>query len=98
MNGEAPISYAHHRFPSEVICHAVWLNVRFTLSYRDVEDLLTVRRWILKFGPAVAACGRVPALSVVEGPMATMRRAPVGVGRGFADPSTLPSAPASLAA
>ncbi len=59
-----PISYARHRFPSEVICHAVWLYLRFTLSYRDVEDLLaarglgvsyeTVRRWVLKFGPAVA--------------------------------------------
>ena len=59
-----PISYARHRFPSEVICHAVWLYLRFTLSYRDVEDLLaarglgvsyeTIRRWILKFGPAVA--------------------------------------------
>jgi putative transposase len=59
-----PISYARHRFPSEVICHAVWLYLRFTLSYRDVEDLLaarglgvsyeTIRRWVLKFGPAVA--------------------------------------------
>jgi transposase-like protein len=59
-----PISYARHRFPSEVICHAVWVYLRFTLSYRDVEDLLaarglgvsheTIRRWVLKFGPAVA--------------------------------------------
>jgi transposase-like protein len=38
-----PISYARHRFPSEVICHAVWLYLRFTLSYRDVEDLLAAR-------------------------------------------------------
>ena len=59
-----PISYARHRFPPEVIRHAVWLYLRFTLSYRDVEDLpvergLTVsneliRRWVLKFGPVVA--------------------------------------------
>src|ERR1700687_724214 len=59
-----PISYVRHRFPPDIICHAVWLNLRFTLSYRDVEDLLaarglgvnyeTVRRWVLKFGPAVA--------------------------------------------
>ncbi len=59
-----PISYARHRFPPVVIQHAVWLYVRFTLSFRDVEDLLaergldvsyeTVRRWVLKFGPAVA--------------------------------------------
>jgi putative transposase len=48
----------------EIIRHAVWLYVRFTLSYRDVEDLLaergldvsyeTVRRWVLKFGPLFA--------------------------------------------
>jgi transposase-like protein len=55
-----PISYARHRFPPVVIRHAVWLYLRFTLSYRDVEDLLaerglevtneTIRRWVLKFG------------------------------------------------
>jgi putative transposase len=59
-----PISFARHQFPAEVIRHAVWLYLRFTLSYRDVEELLaerglevsyeTVRRWALKFGPAFA--------------------------------------------
>src|SRR5918998_6233092 len=59
-----PISYARHRFPPEIIQHAVWLYVRFTLSYRDVEELLaergldvsyeTIRRWVLKFGPVFA--------------------------------------------
>ena len=59
-----PISYARHRYPPVVIQHAVWLYLRFTLSFRDVEDLLaergldisyeTVRRWVLKFGPAIA--------------------------------------------
>ena len=34
------LSYRGHRFPSVVIQHAVWLYLRFTLSYRDVEDLL----------------------------------------------------------
>src|SRR5580698_8613552 len=58
------ISFARHQFPPAIIRHAVWLYVRFTLSYRDVEDLLaergldvsyeTVRRWVLKFGPLVA--------------------------------------------
>ena len=58
------ISFARYEFPPEVIRHAVWLYVRFTLSYRDVEDLLaergldvsyeTVRRWVLKFGPLFA--------------------------------------------
>ena len=38
-----PISYARHRFPPDVIQHAVWLYLRFTLSYRDVEDLLAER-------------------------------------------------------
>jgi hypothetical protein len=34
-----PISYARHQFLSGVIRHAVWLYLRFTLSYRDVELL-----------------------------------------------------------
>ncbi len=34
------ISYARHRFPPSIIQHAVWLYLRFTLSYRDIEDLL----------------------------------------------------------
>ena len=38
-----PISYARHQFPPEVIRHAVWLYLGFTLSYRDVEELLAAR-------------------------------------------------------
>jgi putative transposase len=38
-----PISYARHKFPPAVIQHAVWVYLRFTLSYRDVEDLLAER-------------------------------------------------------
>jgi hypothetical protein len=59
-----PLCYRRHRFPPEIIQHAIWLYLRFTLSYRDVEELLaergldisyeTVRRWVLKFGPAIA--------------------------------------------
>src|SRR5215207_9524941 len=59
-----PISYARHPFPAEIIRHAVWLYLRFTLSSRDVEELLaergldvsyeTIRRWVLKFGPQFA--------------------------------------------
>jgi len=47
-----------------IIQHAVWLYMRFTLSYRDVEKLFaergldisygTVRCWVLKFGPMIA--------------------------------------------
>src|SRR5437764_118955 len=60
----APISYHRHRFPPAVIQHAIWLYLRFTLSYRDVEELLaqrgfdvsyeSVRSWVLKFGPLIA--------------------------------------------
>ena len=60
----AEISYRRHRFPPVIIQHAVWLYLRFTLSYRDVEELLaergldisyeTVRSWVLKFGPVIA--------------------------------------------
>lgn len=60
-----PLSFKRHRFPPEIICHAVWLYFRFTMSLRDVEDLLaergidvtyeTVRCWANKFGPAIAA-------------------------------------------
>jgi transposase-like protein len=58
------LSYCRHRFPPVVIQHAIWLYLRFTLSYRDAEELLaergvdvsyeTVRRWVLKFGPGIA--------------------------------------------
>src|SRR5438270_4636489 len=58
------LSYRRHRFPPPIIQHAIWLDLRFTLSYRDVEELLaerglevsyeTVRRWVLKFGATVA--------------------------------------------
>jgi putative transposase len=36
----AKISYGRHRFPPLIIQHAVWHYLRFTLSYRDVEELL----------------------------------------------------------
>ena len=41
--GVRRISYARHRFPPVIVQHAVWLYLRFTLSYRDVEDLLAER-------------------------------------------------------
>jgi len=39
----AEISYRRHRFPPVISQHAVWLYLRFTLSYRDVEELLAER-------------------------------------------------------
>src|SRR5258707_14767594 len=59
------ISYSGYRFPAEIIQQAIWLYLRFTLSLRDVEDLLaergitvsyeSIRRWINHFGPMIAA-------------------------------------------
>ena len=56
--------YLRHRFPPDIISHAVWLYYRYCLSFRDVEDLLaargiivsyeTVRQWCIKFGPDYA--------------------------------------------
>ncbi len=58
----APISYKRHRFPHEIIAHAVWLYHRFSLSLREAEAVLlergitlsyeTIRKWGIKFGPA----------------------------------------------
>jgi putative transposase len=58
------ISYVGYRFPPEIIHRAIWFYLRFTLSLRDVEDLLaergvavsyeTVRRWVNHFGPMIA--------------------------------------------
>ncbi|MDP9311580.1 MAG: IS6 family transposase [Chloroflexota bacterium] len=57
-------SYNRHRYPAEIISYTLWLYYRFSLSFRDVEELLaargvmlsyeTVRRWTLKFGQQYA--------------------------------------------
>ena len=56
--------YSGYRFPPEIISHAVWLYHRFSLSFRDVEELLaergvvvtyeTIRQWCQRFGPLYA--------------------------------------------
>ncbi len=56
--------YPRYRFPPAIISHAVWLYYRFTLSFRDVEDLLaqrgvtvsdeSIRHWCDTFGAAYA--------------------------------------------
>jgi putative transposase len=60
----APTKYKNHRFPVEIISHAVWLYFRFCLSFRDVEELLCERgikvtyeaicKWCRKFGQPYA--------------------------------------------
>ena len=59
------VSYKGHRYPAEIIAHCVWLNHRFPLSFREVEELMlvrgvivtyeTIRQWCAKFGPVYAA-------------------------------------------
>ena len=59
------LSFKSHRFPADIIRHSIRLYARFTLSFRDVEEMLadrgldvsyeTVRRWFLKFGSVIAA-------------------------------------------
>ncbi len=59
MTPQSP-TYHGHRFPAEIIGHAVWLHHVFSLSLRDVELILaergvavsheSVRQWCLKFG------------------------------------------------
>ena len=61
---KSEVSYRRHRFPRDVIALAVWLNYRFPLSLRMVEEMLasrgvevtyeTVRHWASKFGQAIA--------------------------------------------
>jgi putative transposase len=57
-------TYKRHRFPPDIISHAVWLYYRFNLSHRDIEDLLaergiavsreSIRLWCIKFGALYA--------------------------------------------
>jgi len=57
--------YKHHRYPKAIILQAVYFKLRFTLSYRDVEELLkirgvkvdhsTIQRWLFKFTPDIEA-------------------------------------------
>ncbi len=59
------LSFKCYRFPPDIIRHAIWLYARFTLSFRDVKEMLaergldvtyeTIRRWFLKFGTVIAA-------------------------------------------
>jgi hypothetical protein len=50
------LSYRRHRFPPVVIQHAVWLYLRFTLSYRDVEELLVEVGSTSPMKPSGAGC------------------------------------------
>jgi putative transposase len=55
-------------FPKDVILQAVYFKLRFSLSYRDVEELLstrgvavdhaTIQRWVFKFTPLIEVAFR----------------------------------------
>lgn len=70
------MSYKRHRFPSEITTHAVWVYCRFNMSLREVEELLlergfdlsyeTIRRWVAKFGPAIARGLRYRKVEIVR--------------------------------
>ena len=57
--------FKHHRYPKVIILQAVYFKLRFTLSYRDIEELLSIRgvnvdhstiqRWVFKFSPIIEA-------------------------------------------
>lgn len=47
-----PFSFERHRFPPEAIRHAVWLYFRFSVNFRDVEELLAARG--IDVGPQIA--------------------------------------------
>ena len=82
---DARSAFAGFRFPSDVIVLAVRWYLRFGLSYRDVEELLTERgvevdhvtvyRWVVRFAPLLAEAAR----RFFQRAIGTMRVAPVEV-------------------
>jgi putative transposase len=48
--------YKGYRFPSEIISHAVWLYFRFSLSFRDVEELLAQRGIVVTYETVANSC------------------------------------------
>jgi hypothetical protein len=71
------LSYAGYGFPPEIIQYAIWLYLRFTMSFRDGEELLaergidvsheTIRRWVAVFGPMIARRLRADFFNVLTG-------------------------------
>ncbi len=55
------LSFKRHHFPADIIRQSVWLYARFTLSYRDVEEMLAERVCLLKIPSAaeILALGRI---------------------------------------
>jgi putative transposase len=51
-----PVTYSRHRFPPDAIRHAIWLYLRSTLSYRDVEELLAERGLMINNKSILGGC------------------------------------------
>ncbi len=64
-----PVSYKRHRFPAEIITHAVWLYHRFLLSFRDVEELLAATVDFLRAGPCVGNTASSVVLQTRRAPL-----------------------------
>ena len=78
------LDYRGYRFPAQIISYGVWLYYRFSLSFRDIEDLLaqhgvevsyeSIRQWCEKFGCEYAATARRKQVSLPKTSSADLRR------------------------
>ena len=57
MTASPAHQYKNHRFPPDIISHAVWLYYRFSLSFRDGEEMLAERGVIVSYEAARQWCG-----------------------------------------
>jgi putative transposase len=60
----SPLSYSGYRFPRDIIQRAVWMYLRFTFSFRDVEELLAERGIVVTYEGCVARIGWVRRLAL----------------------------------
>lgn len=61
-----PERYEYHRFPGEIISYGVWLSYRFSLSSRDVEELLLARGIVLPMRPSATGVGRLDRITRIN--------------------------------
>jgi putative transposase len=60
-----PSSYKRHRFPPQIIAHAVWLYFRFPLSLRLVEEMLLERGIVVSYEGVVTVTGTGPIEAIM---------------------------------
>jgi putative transposase len=81
----APISYSGYRFPRDVIHRAVWMYIRFTLSFRDVENLLAERGIVVSYETIVVSYETIrrwvaSLVTTSEEPLSIQRKITLSVG------------------